>query len=61
MHTDAQLRRLARSAELKLIKYRERSRWYSQYGPYALADGYGNLVAYGLDAEDVVRELRPTG
>lgn len=39
MHSESQLRRRAR----------ETSRWYDQYGPYALADQAKYLVAYGLD------------
>lgn len=40
-----------------LVKYGETSRWYAQYGPYALADQANCLVAYGLDLGDVDREL----
>jgi hypothetical protein len=32
MHSESQLRRRARAEGLTLIKYRERSRWYNQYG-----------------------------
>ena len=44
----------------KLIKYRENSRWYHQYGPYALTDPETSncLVAWGMDLETVERELR---
>jgi hypothetical protein len=57
MQSESQLRRHARSEGLRLIKYRETSRWYTQYGPYALADQANNLVAYGPDLGDVDREL----
>ena len=48
MQSETQLRRRARAEGLTLIKYRDRSRWYAQYGPYALADESNCLVAYGL-------------
>jgi len=57
MHSEPQLRRLARADGLRLIKYRETSRWFSQYGPYALADANRNLIAYGMAIDDVRREL----
>jgi hypothetical protein len=53
MPSEYQLRRLARAEGLRLIKYRECSRWYVKYGPYALADESNCLVAYGMTAEDV--------
>jgi hypothetical protein len=57
MHSESQLRRRARAEGLTLIKYRERSRWYNQYGPYALADEQNYLVAWGMSPEQVVAEL----
>jgi hypothetical protein len=57
MHTESQLRRRARADGLSLIKYRERSRWYGEYGPYALADDSNCLVAWGMTLEAVQREL----
>ena len=57
MQSESQIRRHARREGLTLIKYCESSRWYTQYGPYALADQANNLVAYGLDLGDVDREL----
>lgn len=58
MQSDSQLRHHARAEGLRLIRYSERSRWYHQYGPYALADETNCLVAYGMGAEAVERELR---
>ena len=53
-----QLRRRARAEGLTLIKYREDSRWYYDYGPYALIDPTLNcLVAWGMDRDTVAREL----
>jgi hypothetical protein len=46
---------------LLLIKYGETSRWYAQYGLFALADQANCLVAYGLDLGDVDRELYRRG
>ena len=57
MHTESQSRRRARAEGLTLIKYRESSRWYAQYGPYALADERNNLVAYGMDLPAVEAQL----
>jgi hypothetical protein len=57
MYSESQLRRRARAEGVTLIKYRENSRWYTQYGPYALADQANCLVAYGLSLDDVNREL----
>lgn len=52
------LRRRAYRQDLRLVSIREGSRWYSTYGPYALADSStGALVAYGLDLESVGVEL----
>lgn len=55
--SESQLRSRARAEGLRLIKYRERSRWYVQYGSYALADDANCLVAYGMSAEDIDRKL----
>jgi hypothetical protein len=57
MHSESQLRRRARAEGLTLIKYRETSRWYAQYGPYALADQANCPAAYGLSLDDTDREL----
>jgi len=57
MSTENNLRNRARISGLQLLKYREASRWYSQYGPYAIADQNGALIAYGLDLEAVAVEL----
>ena len=58
MYSESQLRHRARAEGLTLIKYPEHSRWHPQYGPYALADSSTScLVAYGMGAEDVEREL----
>jgi hypothetical protein len=56
--SESELRRRARAEGLTLIKYRENSRWYHDYGPYALADATSNcVVAWGMDRETVAREL----
>jgi hypothetical protein len=56
-----ELRRRARAEGLTLIKYRESSRWYHDYGPYALIDAVSNcVVARGMDREAVARELTGT-
>jgi hypothetical protein len=57
MLSESQLRKRARAEGLQLIKYPERSRWCSEYGPYALADDSNCLVAYGMSIEAVEREL----
>lgn len=60
MHTsDSSLRRRARAQGLELVKYRPSSRWYAQYGPYALVEQSTNcLEAYGLSREEVAAALR---
>ena len=59
MQSESQLRSRARAEGLKLIKYRENSRWYHDYGPYALVDPETSncLIAWGMDLETVEREL----
>jgi hypothetical protein len=53
------LRRVAAADGLRLIKYRDGSRWFNQYGPYALVDVSTDvMVAWGLpDLAAVEREL----
>ncbi|KUI16922.1 hypothetical protein AU193_22315 [Mycobacterium sp. GA-1285] len=57
MSSERALRRRAHAQGLKLVKYRQDSRWFGDYGPYALADQNGCLVAWGLDVEDVAMAL----
>ena len=56
---EARMRRIAAATGLQLIKYRDSSRWFNQYGPYALADRQTNvMVAWGIaDLAAVEREL----
>jgi len=53
------LRRVAAADGLHLTKYRTRSPWFNQYGPYALVDVSTNvMVAYGIaDLDTVEREV----
>jgi hypothetical protein len=56
--SEAQLRRQARRAGLRVVRFGERSRWYWQYGPYALVDAETDgIVVYGLDADGLATEL----
>lgn len=56
--SDTTLRHRAHRAGLRLITHSPCSRWFAEYGPYALADAATNaLIAYGLDAEGVAAEL----
>jgi hypothetical protein len=57
MHSVSQLRRRARRQGLRLVKYRESSRWYARYGPLALVDEQNYLVAWGMSPEAVVTAL----
>jgi hypothetical protein len=57
MHSESHLRRAARRQGLNLVKYREDSRWCTQYGPFALVDEQNYLVAWGLSPEAVAAEL----
>ena len=53
-NNESKLRRHAARNGLRLMKVRESSRDYHQYGPYAVADVQTNcLVAYGLDLDGV--------
>ena len=52
--TDTALRRKAARQGYKLIKIREASRWFNQYGPFMIADATTNCaVQYGMTAEEV--------
>lgn len=60
MHSEAQWRYRAYRKGLRLVKYKQTSSAYQQYGPYALVDQGTNRVAVtGLDAEGVERVLFP--
>ena len=53
IHTESQQRHRAADHGLRIVKYRETSRWFHQYGPYALVDGGNCIVASGLDADEI--------
>lgn len=56
--TESRVRRRAVREGLCLMKLRESSRHYHQYGPYALVDpGTNFLVAYGLELDEVEEQL----
>ena len=58
INIESRLRRRAVREGLRLTKFRESSRWYSTYGPYALVDPETEfLVAYGLDLDEVEEQL----
>lgn len=58
MHSESQWRYRASRRGLRLVKYKQDSTAYEQYGPYALVDRTTNrMAATGLDAEAVEREL----
>ena len=57
MHSESSWRRRARTEGLSLVKFPEWSRWYGSHGPYALRDQSNTLVAFGMDAQAVEREL----
>lgn len=58
IYSESQLRRRAAREGLRLTKFRESSRDYHPYGPYALVDTQTNfLVAYGLDLSDVQEQI----
>lgn len=60
MHSESQWRYRAYREGLRLVKYKQSSPAYQQYGPYALVDQATNRVTVaGLDAEGVERELFP--
>lgn len=54
MHTESQWRYRAYRKGLRLVKYKQGSPAFEQYGPYALVDQSTNRVAaMSLDAEAV--------
>lgn len=58
MHSESQWRYRAYRKGLRLVKYRQDSAAYRQYGPYALVDQSTNqITALSLDAEAVERAL----
>ena len=58
MHSESQWRYRAYRKGLRLVKYKQSSPAYDQYGPYALVDKATNRVTViGLNAEAVEREL----
>jgi hypothetical protein len=58
IHSESQWRYRANRMGLRLVKYKQSSLAYSQYGPYALVDRTTKLVKFmGLDAGDVERTL----
>lgn len=58
MHSESQWRYRAYRKGLRLVKYKQDSPAYEQYGPYGLVDlASRTVVATNLDAEAVEREL----
>lgn len=58
MHSESQWRYRAYRKGLRLVKYKQSSSAYQQYGPYALVDQSTNRVTLTrLDAEGVERAL----
>lgn len=58
MHTESQWRHRAYRRGLRLVKYKQTSVAYEQYGPYALVDRTTKqVIITGLDADGVEREL----
>jgi hypothetical protein len=47
--SESALRRKAHRRRLSLVKYRENSRWFYQYGPYALVDDRNTIAFHSLD------------
>ena len=40
-----------------LVKVRENSRWFNQYGPYMVTDSKRMIQAHGCEIEDLGREV----
>ena len=52
--SDNALRRKAARQGYRLVKIRELSSWYAQYGPFMISDASTNrAVQYGMNAEEV--------
>jgi hypothetical protein len=52
--SDNALRRKAARQGYKLIKIRENSRWYNQYGPFMISDATTNCaVVYSMTGDEV--------
>jgi hypothetical protein len=55
---EARARRSAIRQGYTVVKYRENSRWYQQYGPYALASASTNtLHSWGLHLDELEKWL----
>jgi hypothetical protein len=52
MKSDCAVRRKARRRLWSLMKFRESSKWFFQYGPYALVDERNTIAFQGLDLDE---------
>lgn len=52
MQNESAVRRKARRRLSSLMKFRANSRWFTQYGPYALVDEQNVIAHSGLDLEE---------
>jgi hypothetical protein len=55
--SESAVRRKAGRRLWRLVKYRESSRWYAQYGPCALVDERNAIRHYGLDLDEASEVL----
>ncbi len=46
--SESAVRRKATRRLWRVVKYRENSKWYAQYGPYALVDEHNAIRHHGL-------------
>ncbi len=56
---ERRLRRVAAKNGLTLIKYRQNSRWYWEYGPFAITDQHQRFHIYGLGLDEVENAINP--
>jgi hypothetical protein len=54
--SESAVRHKAHRRRWSLVKYRENSRWFYQYGPYALVDENNAIAFHSLDLVEA-REL----
>lgn len=55
--TESAIRRRALTRGYRLVKFNERSKWYPQYGPYALKNENNFLEAHGLSLAEAADYL----
>ena len=59
--SESALRGRAKRQGYSLVKIREGSRWYRDYGPFMISNMDNRIVTYGLDLEEAANWLNNCG